>query len=414
MKAKRTIILFLISLAAVACTWEDQPYKGEYSEVFVYCGLGFNNLSNDLKINVQDLCEGILPGKYRDKAVLAFVHYANGTNYTVPTQPLLLQIYRDHGYTRVDTLKKYTACTNSASSEMMHEMLSDVKEMFPSRSYGMLVSSHGTGWIKPLYRTNTEDFLGVVFPFAEEKHADYPPTKSIGASFNGSSSDADMSEIDVKDFAAAIPMKMDYIIFDACLMGSAEVAYELRNVCGKIVFSPAEVLTSGFSYHNMSWNLLSGSEPDLEQVCKDYYNYYISQSGYRQSATITLVDCSRIEKVAEIYKEILSAHKGSTDMLDRDKVQKYFYDKKRWFYDLRDMVAQLGATTEELSDLDAALGDCVLYHAETPKFFDLELSRCSGMSVYIPEFYWPKLNKYYQTLAWDKATGLTDAFSLDE
>ena len=66
-------------------------------------------------------------------------------------------------------------------------------------------------------------------------------------------------EMNIEDFAAAIPMKMDYIIMDACLMGGIEVAYALKDKCDRIIFSQAEVIGDGLcEYDTMASRLLAG------------------------------------------------------------------------------------------------------------------------------------------------------------
>ena len=80
----------------------------------------------------------------------------------------------------------------------------------------------------------------------------------------------------------------------------------------------------------------------------------------------------------------------------------------RFFYDLGDLAAQLGASPAELAQLNAALAAAVPFHAETPTFFDLRLERCQGLSVYIPEANRPQLNAYYRQLAWNKAVRLVE------
>jgi hypothetical protein len=69
-------------------------------------------------------------------------------------------------------------------------------------------------------------------------------------------------------------------------------------------------------------------------------------------------------------------------------------------------MVNLDATPAELARLDAALDGCVLYAGATPKFFDLSLDRVCGLSVYLPYADKDKLNTYYKTLSWNKATGL--------
>jgi len=75
---------------------------------------------------------------------------------------------------------------------------------------------------------------------------------------------------------------------------------------------------------------------------------------------------------------------------------------------LRDLAAQLGASSDELSRLDSALAAAVPCHYETATFFDLSLDRCCGLSVYLPNPSRPVLNSYYKTLDWNKVVGLVD------
>ena len=57
--------------------------------------------------------------------------------------------------------------------------------------------------------------------------------KSIGQSrHNGRS-----YEIEIEDFAKAIPMKLDYILFDACLMGNLEIALNIAPYADYLVAS---------------------------------------------------------------------------------------------------------------------------------------------------------------------------------
>ena len=401
------IAALVLLLTGTACHKLDEPYQGEFSQVFVYMGLGYNNLSLNLKDDLMELKDGVLPELGRDKAVLAFCHNtARSGDYLTPNPPCLLRLYRMEGIGVIDTLKVYPSEMISASAESIRTVLSDVKELFPSESYSMLLSSHSTGWIPPQYRAGTEQWslsprqMGI--EGSESEWSSFPATKSIGAQ----SSPNNVYEIELKDFAAAIPMKMDYILFDACLCGGIELAWELRDVCDKIVFSPTEVLTMGFQYSSMIYNLMNGKEAELEQVCRDYFELYDAQSGNMRSATISLVDCRKLDALASEFTRILESHPCDFGSFSRSGVQKYFYDNKAWFFDLRDFVRGLGATASELSALDAALSECVLCHFETPSFFNVPMERCCGLSVYIPNPNFAILNDYYRTLGWNSVTGL--------
>ena len=407
---KKIMAVALAALSMLACERQDPNATREYRDVVIYLGLGYNNLSSSLRANLEQFKEGNIPYSTADKAIVAFCHNtAPGEGYTAANPPVLLQFCNRNGVNIVDTLKIYPPEMKSASAESITEVLFDIRELFPSENYGMIFSSHSTGWTPCGYQ-GTDEGAFLLSEGQDTVQEEFPLTKSLGSQYLGSY--RNNLEMDLRDFASAIPMRLDYIIFDSCLMGGVEVAWELKDVCDKIVFSPAEILAEGFVYKPLSWHLLAGRRPDLKSVCEDYFNYYNSQSGNSRSATITLLDCSGLEKLAEVYSEILAFHREEFDNLDRSKVQPYFYSSgsgtKDWFYDIRDAALQAGAFSGELSSLDEALADCIEYHAETDYFFKTPLERCCGLSMFLPSASRPKLSAAYKSLGWNRATGLVE------
>ena len=88
------------------------------------------------------------------------------------------------------------------------------------------------------------------------------------------------------------------------------------------------------------------------------------------------------------------------------KVQAYFYNNLHWFFDLKDIFVQAGASEEELAELDEALSGAIVYTASTDFFFDLKLERVCGLSMYKPYSILTDLNSFYQGLSWNQAIGL--------
>ena len=407
MKKLGSILAFaLCVLLAASCSRDGEfdPVKG-YSHVFIYCGLGYNNLSGYLEDDLAEMEEGLLPELNRDLAVVAFCHNtAAPYDYSTPSSPVLLRLYRDKGAVCADTLKVYPEEMVSASASSVREMMLDVKEVFPSESYGMLFSSHASGWLPVGYSSAGEN-RGVML-MGMEPDPSLPLTKTLGAQYRGSYGNS--TEIDIREFAEALPLHLDYLIFDACLLGCVEVAWELRDACDMIVFSPTEVLAGGLVYETLVKNLMAATKPDLEAVCRDYFEMRDNMDGLYRSATVTLVDCSALDELAGIFRTIVTYGRSSLAGIDRASVQKYFYNDGSYFffYDLRDLAAAMGTDPSLLEELDAALEKCVVYHAETPTFFGLRLEHCCGLSVYFPSEEWPVLNRYYSTLGWNEAVGL--------
>lgn len=398
----------LIALAVVllaGCNGIDPPFTGTYEHVFIYCGLGYNNLSGNLRANLEDMQSDVLPGLWQDKAIVAFCHNTVNGSYTLPNPPCLIRLYRGtDGKPVADTLKVYDNMSVSASKESLRTALDDIRGMFPAKHYGMLFSSHGSGWVPGQYTSSGENSLTLAR--ARKPAVLWPETKAVGNQYIGSSKN--IQWIELQDFADAIPMKVDYLILDNCLSGCVELAYELKDLCDYLVVSPTEILTTGMIYDRLVRLLMGGNQPDLKAYCEAFYDFYNEKTGTLRSGTITLVDCSKLEALAEAFRAVLDAHRDALRPELIGTVQRYYYPSSnlRFYYDLRDLAAQLGATGAEMTALDAALEACVPYHAETPSFFDLELERCCGLSIYIPEPSRTQLNNQYKTLSWNNRVHL--------
>ena len=207
---------------------------------------------------------------------------------------------------------------------------------------------------------------------------------------------------------------MDYLVLDACFMGGVEVAYELRDKCRFLCFSQTEILADGMNYKTMMSHLLEKKEADVISLGKEFYDYYNKQSGYNRSATISVIDCSKMDPLVEVCKDFFSRHDIDSKNCASGELQPYFrsqYAKNHgWFYDLRSIFVAAGADEEELKLLDAALAQSVVYNEATEYFMEgyggFRVKSHCGFSMYLPYPDRTYLNNYYKTIAWNEATGL--------
>ncbi|MBO4670412.1 MAG: hypothetical protein J5640_01015 [Bacteroidales bacterium] len=378
------------AIILASCTREITETPG-IRRVFLMYSAAFSNLSSNIHNNEEQLIDGELPMLGSDDVLLIYSHHTSQSGvYAIPTNPILCRVFKGPmGEERKDTLIVYPETDISASPQTLRKVLTDVQELFPADKYGLLLTSHGKGWIPPGYTENNS----IIFDSAKS-------TKELGIEM------VDGSGIDVRDLPGAIPMHLEFFIMDACLMGCVEVAYELKDKCDYLVFSPTEILSYGMVYTPMLKRLLWTGKADLQAVCEDYMAYYKSQSGSYQSATITLVDLKGMDALAAACAPLTAKYRHALDNLDRSKIQPYFYNDLHWFYDLRDIFVQAGISQAELESLDSALEGCVLYKGATESFFGLKMERICGLSSYIPMKERDALNEYYKTLSWNKAIGL--------
>lgn len=402
--------------------------REESRNVLLLYSAGFNSLSGYLEEDVRDLLSGELPSQGRVKDVLLVYSHlpVKKGAYAIPSSPVLTRVYKDiYGNVATDTLVVYPSSTYSSSAGQLNEVLTYVRDNFPAKTYGMIFSSHATGYLPAGYYTSPDSYVyapasstlgtergraprGV--PYVEPEHDPaLPMVKSVGQDQVGGYGAYLSYEIQIEDFARALPMYMDYILFDACLMGGVEVAYELKDRCGLVGFSQTEVLAEGFDYRSIPDYLLSGQEPDPESVCRDYFEQYDVQSGIYRSATISLVDCRRLEPLAAICADLFEKYRRDIRNLSPFNVQRYYRYDYHWFYDLVDILVEAGADPADVEALENAVDDCMIYRAATPEFMGaFDIDSYSGFSMYLPCHGNSELDKYYRTLKWNIATGLVE------
>ena len=383
--------------------------------VMLLYSAGYNTLSSYLQADIKELTENWLPeDNPYDNVLLVFSRHTKGnkSNYNDPVKPVLERIYigRDDTVSR-DTIDVpgLTISTMAADAGTLHTVLSYVKDNFSADSYGMVFSSHATGWLPSGYYGKAYSFKSLLPLKPGQKRL---MTKTIGQEQVSSTG----YEMDVTDFASAFPagMKFDYILFDACLMGCVEVAYELRNVCDRVAFSQAEVLADGLDYTTMSTRLIKGLSPDIEGVCRDFYDLYDGKTGDEHSATISLIDTGSLDGLADVCKGLFKKYRSSINALDYHTVQGYYGGNAHWFFDLEDVLIKAGISESEESSLKNALDQCVIYKGCTGQYYSAldysthKVSTFSGLSMFLPCAGDTRLRSFYKSYAWNDATGLVE------
>lgn len=300
-------------------------------------------------------------------------------------------------------LYRWSSPQNSASGATLAEVIALTHRLAPASRYGLVLWSHGVGWLP-------SSATGYLVARSLGRNADpWPATKWFGQDVTSSP----MGYIDTEDLAAAIPSGVfDYILFDACYMGSVEVLYALRDKCDWIISSPTEVIAEGFPYGDILPQLLLRT-PDLESVCRRYYNYYVRHpNATSRSATVSLVRTSQLEALAaatqRLYTAALAADPNVFTEFDISSVQRLDRYRRPFIFDLASIIRRLkekGAVSQtDVEHWLVQLARTVVYEAHTDAFFDLILTECSGLSSFIPVAAYSDLSGYYSTLSWSRQT----------
>ncbi len=398
------LVVFISLFAISSCDCKkEQPSR----TVLVYIA-GNNNLSQYASSNLADIKSGYLPTYFKPgKSGDALLVYYHGRG----AAPKLLRLYKGSKGEVVEELIYQFPEQNSVTLTVMSAVLKKANEMFPADENGLILWSHGTGWLPKGYysrpTTAVMDASGEIIqvPISQEIDPDAHLVKSFGEE-NG-------YELEIADLRKALPIKYSYIIFDACFMGGVEVAYELRDKSDYFIASSAEIMAQGFPYTTFIEPLFAVGKANLPRVCELFYNYYSGQTAQvLKSATISLIKSSELEPLAQSCKTIFTYGRDRISALDMTKIQGYFRMNKIYYYDLDDFMRAI-AEPADYNTFSLRLSKAVIYKANTPWFMQgsttgFEIKRFSGLSTYIPKPQNITLSTFYSTLLWNKTVAMVE------
>jgi len=379
------ISMFVVLLSS--CNGLDPNLSGNYKRVVLVYMAGNTNdgIGNDLLINLVDMEKGYLPTT-SDKAnvLLAYVH-------TKGKVPMLIRYSKNREYAVVkDTLFKYEETQSSTDPDVLRKVLEKTKADFPADEYGLIMSSHGTGWLPDNYPTRS---LGTysVDPYGHL-------VRTFGIDLNNNKG------MDIKDLKDAIPYKLSFLMFDCCYMGGIEVAYELREKTDYIIASPTEILIKGFPFDKIMRPFFE-STPDLGKVCEEYYTFYNSYS--YQAATVVLVKSDKLKALADVCNTIFENNRAKIRSVDRDAIQKYYRVERaeKYFWDLDHFIETISSSSEYAS-FKAALAAAIPVKYTTSSFLSLPINRFCGVSSYIPAENPESIEAMYKGLDWNIDSGM--------
>lgn len=358
MKLNKLLIYISILMFVIGCS-KDSIHIIEPEILIIYMAAD-NDLKENAILNLYEIAEGINEGQ----KVIIYIDKGDNESY-------LLEINGSKETSLYKHIVKTYPDYNSADNKTLNKVLTDVITKYPADEYGLILWSHGTSWL-----TQTE-----------------LQRKSFGIE--------KQSTIEIDELSNALPLKFKYILFDACLMGSIEVASELKKNTKYLVASPTDILTTGMPYKKIIPILLDADKhikERLEDVCKTYIQHY--KEGKNKSAAIALYDLEKIELVEANFKEILT--KNQETKIRSTDIKKFHTEQP--CYDFADMV-KVNFGDEAYNRLIKSLSNFIIFQDHTNFFLrKLCLKETSGISCYISDGSSKKRDIFYPKLRWNKAT----------
>lgn len=400
-------------LVAAACHHHDEdnsitpePIPGgiAHRTVLLYM-VGENSLAPYLASDLNELAQGALSLSSKDVMLV----YLDGIKL-----PRLFRYYVKGGQVYCDTVKKYNSDVISTDTTVMSSILHDAFNAYPAQGYGLIMWSHGNGWLYDSSRSSA---------------AAIARRRTIGID-NGRNTMSNTGQaMEIEELASVLgklDKPLDFLFFDACFMQGAEVAYALRNCTRYIVGSPAEIPGPGAPYQKMVTPMFADSA-DIAGMVDAYYSYYndneIKEGYTRYGALVSAVKCDEMENLAQASRPLIIKYLHLGHDLDLNIAQRYLPILTSAFPEYFDMngVVSCVADSAEYAAWKRAYDRAVPVRKGTSWWYSNYAGYCSvdfdqytGFSFFVPRApsmfpTYTKLNTAFTRTAWYKAAGWDEA-----
>ena len=404
---KRFWGVFLLFGLLVACTEDDEPTVNpeptpadESLTVLSYL-IANNNLDDFMVQNVCIMYDGL--AVMTEPATL-LIYWDGQTAVGKNKSKHLILKYETDGKGKINGKKALETTSSwkevfdeavilkeypdqlSTDKEVMATVLQDMAKFSPTQNLGLIVGSHGSSWYNTIY------------------------TRALG--YDGSTSNA-INLPDMVEAMETLEKPFEFILFDACYMGTMEVAYEFRHVADYQISSVMEVPAYGFPYDYFMGDLFKGTVEGYKDVCQSFVDYYKSvyDEGKTAWGTIALIDSKEVEGMTQAVRQQIVAHKDTLASYVPKRIQEYGRQAGQGIaHDLEHFVRDLngGETPQAFAE---QLEKTVLYKGcleearYTPYNYDVDATNYCGLGIYIPQSNKSKWNPYFKTLDWYEASG---------
>ena len=400
MRKKLYIFLIRLSLASICgyclllSSCQDDSHFSSNQEtqriLIAYLSGEGNGLSYETEQKVNALTQGFLATDHTSNKL--FIYYDRNN-----TAPQLIEITAKEKENHYQILQTYTE-QNSASTEVMSQVLKDVLNNYQAKSYGLILFSHGTAWLPA---------GGLESPYYDENQ-DMDDTQTTKNTRTVCSDNKD--EMDLIDFATSLPLpngkKWNFILFEGCYMGSIEVAYELKNKTEAIMASPTEIVSPGMEeVYPSALAELYKNTPDLETFARSYFNTWNNKTGNYRSATISVIRTEQLEELATLARAAFLRWNPDTETINNLQ----YFNRNKWhlFFDLKEMMLTANPALETY--INNLWPQIVRYAAATPTFllpdmaYGFTINTYGGINSYVPQDEFIHVNRQYKRTAWCRA-----------
>ena len=397
-----TMFLFIVATCSFsACSKDDEtpPIVSPYVEsrtVMVYM-VAENSLNKNVWADVQEMLVGMNNDTLsaNDRLVIYLDDVKLPRIYVVDKTTKITQ------FSELVPVMTYENDVNSSSAEQLGTFIDYVKSNYPAESYGLVMWSHASGW-------TPSNFSGDMYSETPTKR------KSFGVDNGKNTTNNNGNQMNIDDMASVLQGDaFDFIFFDACVMQTIEVAYELRDAAKWLIASPAEIPASGANYETMTRAMFL-KDDYVNQMLTVYKQEYSNAFGIVVSA----VNTEALDDYAAYMKSVVAAHRSEMLNLNISSMLNYIRYGS-WTTTSPDFLDMQGIMLKVLDDEEYAqwkgntdkLITCVhtgRWYSGYPKsIIAIDDAQCCGMAMFIPfekyTYSYESFNEKYLKTSWAKA-----------
>ncbi len=393
--------------------------------ILVYLA-GDNNLDED---GTRDLAEMAKVGSNDDINIVAQFDRAG----TVGTQRFY--ITKGGGYPK-DSVADLGE-TNCGDPKVVIDFLKWGISTYPAEKYMVVLWNHGSGW-------NEDDVYDRAIKVSPEKEK-FPPMsnreirgKKIKKTFFCTTMDEILSQPaavrgilyddESKDFLDNAEMKkvlaegakltpnkrFDIVGFDACLMNTIEVTYQLKDIAKVIVGSEETEPGAGWPYDQVLGALAakpSMSPQEFGKAIVDAYVKSYDKGANSEAVTMAAVNLDKIPAVVSsidkwalaLKSKIMTQDAFNTVLISSEKAQRFYYQTYKDIFDLARLLKEK-SKVKEIQNTSAGVMDALKpgdnNYVLASKTLTPNMANAHGASIYFPGR--QSYTKYYDNLDFAK------------
>ncbi len=323
--------------------------------------------------------------------------------------------------------------TNTGDPKVLIDFLKWGITTYPAEHYMAVLWNHGSGW-------NEDDVYDRAVKVSPEKEK-FPmmakrairekrikktmfsttmdeilsqPATLRGILYDDESRDfldnAEMKNV-LTEAAKLTPNKrFDIIGFDACLMNTMEVAYQLKDTAKVIVGSEETEPGAGWPYDMVLGSLSANPSMSPQEFGKAIVDSYIKsydKGAHSESVTMAAVNLDKISGVMSsidkwavaLKKNITAQDTFNAVLLNSEKVQKFYYRTYKDTFDFAKLIKEK-SKVKEIQDASAGVMDALKpagnSYVIASKSLTANMANAHGVSVYFPGH--ESYTKYYDRL----------------